>query len=205
MTANAEVAAAESDWENMGYKSSVEQALQTEKTLGALSPQMKWSQWTAQCNPTIDFPTNPSSGAQFGATLFELFDVATQTNWPRFSIAGADIPNLGAQAPTELASLFGAASGTSVIDSITFEDCSVAVRQSWFDSQLFSSWFWRFSDPTLEVSDGNDPPAGEWPAYVTALVLARNIVITSHSAAPTPANLSNFVPGIAASHSGNCP
>lgn len=190
--ATAEVEAAESDWENKGYKAAVEQALQTEKTLGALSPQLKWSQWTAQCNPAIDFPTNPGSGAQFGATLFEPFDVATAATWPSFSIAGADIPNLVGQAPAELAGIFGGTTGTSEIVSIAFEYCSVAVSRSWFSSQLFTSRFWKFSDPTLQLSDGNDPPAGEWPAYVTAVVLARNIVITSKDAATTTQPLRTF-------------
>jgi len=180
--ARAQVQAAESDWETKGFKTQVEQAQQTEQAYAAQSPQLKWQSWTALCNPAIDFLTDPSSNAVFGPTLFAPYDIIDQGSWPSFSIAGPDIPNLVNQAPPELKNIFGTTSGNSTIDSLSFEYCSAALSRPWFRPELFSARFWRLADPTVQLSDGNVPPQGEWPAYIAAVVFARNIVVTTHGA-----------------------
>jgi hypothetical protein len=184
-TAQAAVAAAESDWEAKGFKTQVEEAQATVHTLGSQSPQLKWGSWQALCNPDTDFPTDPTGG-QFGPTVFAPYDVIDQPAWPNFSIAGADIPNLVSQAPPQLKNIFGTTSGNSTIDSLSFEFCKVALVRPWFSPDLFAARFWRFSDPTVQLSDGNDPSSGNLPAYITAVVLARNIVVTQRSASPAP-------------------
>ena len=184
--AQAALASAESDWENLGYKTPVEQAQLTEQTLGAQSPQLKWGQWQKQCDPNLDFPSDPGSNSAFGATLFEPFDVLENTAWPSFTIAGADIPNLVAQAPPELKSLFTSDAGTSVIKSVSFEFCSVAVERPWFSQDVFSAQFWRFRDASVQISDGADPPTGTWPAFVNAVVFARNITVVTETTTPAP-------------------
>lgn len=184
--ARAEVVTAESNWETKGFKAQVESAQSTVETLGSQSPQLKWQSWEALCDPTIDFPTNPSTNSSFGPTLFAPYDIIQQASWPTFSIAGADIPNLVSQAPPELKSIFGATSGDSIIDSLSFEYCSVALSRPWFRPDLFAARFWRFSDPTVQLSNGNNPPSGEWPAYITAAVFARNIVVKTHASGPAP-------------------
>jgi hypothetical protein len=84
------------------------------------------------------------------------------------------------QAPAELTKVFGTASGGSNIDSVTFEYCSVALTRPWFRPEVFDAQFWRFSDSSTQLSDGNVPPQGEWPAYITALIFARNVVVKTH-------------------------
>lgn len=193
--ARAQVQAAESDWETKGFKAQVEQAQQTEQTYAAQSPQLKWQSWTALCNPAIDFLTDPATNATFGPTVFAPYDIIDQGSWPSFSIAGADIPNLIKQAPPELQSIFGTTTGNSTIDSMSFEYCSVALSRTWFRPELFAARFWRLPDATVQLSDGNVPPAGSWPAYITAMVLARNIVVTSRVAgAVQPQPVRGFPP-----------
>ena len=182
--AQAVLQAAESDWENLGNKAQVEQAQLTERTLGAQSPSLKWSQWQKQCNLDLDFPTDARTNTTFGATLFEPFDIVESDAWPSFTIEGADIANLVEQAPAELKSLFNAASGTSTITSISFEYCSVAVDRPWFSQEVFTSQFWRFADPSVQLSDGNPTPSGIWPAFVNAVVFARNITVTTKTSPP---------------------
>lgn len=181
--AQAAVTAAESDWEAKGFKTQVEEAQATVHTLGSQSPQLKWESWQALCNPDTDFPTDPTDG-QFGPTVFAPCDVINQPAWPNFSIAGADIPNLVSQAPPQLTNIFGTTSGSSTIDSLSFEFCKVGLVRPWFSPDLFAARFWRFSDPTVQLSDGNDPSSGNLPAYITAVVLARNIVVTLRPASP---------------------
>jgi hypothetical protein len=179
--ARAQVQAAESAWETKGFKAQVEQAEQVETTCAALSPQLKWHSWTAQCNPDIDFLTDPNNQT-FGPTAYSPADITDQTNWPTFSITGPEIPQLISQAPQELADLFGTTSGNSSIDSLSFEFCSVVLNRPWFRAEAFDARFWRFSDPSIQLNDGNNPANGEWPAYITGLVLARNIAEAMHTA-----------------------
>lgn len=179
--ARARVAAAENDWETKGLKAQVEQAQQTQETYMAQSPALQWGNWNASYIPDIDLPKDPTTNASFAPTVFSPYDI-TEGDWPQFSINSAEIPNLISSAPQELKNIFDVTSPTSTIDSLTFEYCSVALSRTWCRSEVFSSRFWRFADPAVQLSDGNTPPAGEWPAYISAVVFARNIVVTTHSA-----------------------
>jgi len=189
--ARAQVEAAESDWETKGFKAQVEQAQQIEHTYAAQSPQLEWQSWVALCNPTTDFLTDPTTSSSFGPTVFAPYDVFDHGTWPSFSIAGSEIANLVNQAPPELRNIFGATSGDSSIESLSFEYCSVALSRTWFRPDLFSARFWRLSDPTVQLSDGLVPPHGNWPAYITAVIFARNIVVTT-SGAGQPQPLRTF-------------
>lgn len=181
--AQAQVQAAENDWETKGFKMQVEQAQQVEQTYATRSPQTKWNSWVASCNPTVDFLTDPVTNSPFAPTVFAPCDIFDKGGWAGFSISGSDIPNLVNQAPSELRSIFDTTSSASTIDSLSFEYCSAALSRPWFHSDLFAARFWRLSDPTVQLSDGQTPPHGDWPAYVAALVFARNIVVTMRGAA----------------------
>ncbi len=184
--ARAKVEAAVSDWETNGLKAQIEQAQQIEQTCEARSPQSKWKNWRDLCRPAIDFPTDPITNTPFAPTMFSPYDIIDHGAWPTFSIVGSDIPNLVTQAPAELANMFRGISGSTTIDSLSFEYCSVVLNRPWYRPEVFQSRFWRLSDPTAQLSDGNVPPQGDWPAYIAAVVFARNIVVTTHDAAVTP-------------------
>jgi len=181
----AQVAAAESDWENKGYKAQVEQAKQVQQSCVAQSPAMQWQTWLAQCNPDIDFLTDPANQS-FAPTVFMPYDIVSQNNWQSFTMSGAEIQQLASQAPPELGNVVGAVPPNSVIDSLSFEFCSAALSRPWFDSNVFAARFWKLADATEQLSDGNVPPKGSWPAYVTAVVFARNISVTTHNAGGPP-------------------
>lgn len=175
-----QVAAAESDWETKGFKAQVEQARQVEESCVSSSPGLKWQTWTSQCNPDIDFLTD-SNNQSFAPTVYSPYDILDQTNWPTFTISGSEIQQLVGQAPEELTNVLGVGSGSSDIDSLSFEFCSVALSRPWFHPEVFSARFWRFENASEPLSDGNIPPQGVWPAYITALVFARNIVEMQHT------------------------
>ena len=176
----AQVDAAENDWVIKGFKAQVEQAMQVEQRCAAQSPSLVFSDWQSQCNADLGGYTDPSTNQPFLPTIFSPNDVLDQADWPTLSITGAEIPNLISQAPAELTKVFGTASGGSNIDSVTFEYCSVALTRPWFRPEVFDAQFWRFSDSSTQLSDGNVPPQGEWPAYITALIFARNVVVKTH-------------------------
>jgi hypothetical protein len=51
---------------------------------------------------------------------------------------------------------------------------------------MFDARFWKFADGSPDLSNGATPPLGAWPAYVSAVVFARNIRVTTTAATPQP-------------------
>ncbi len=51
---------------------------------------------------------------------------------------------------------------------------------------MFDARFWKFDPGAPDVSDGATPPKGAWPAYITAVVFARNIRVTTARAPAAP-------------------
>lgn len=183
--ARVQVEAAETDWETKGFKAQIEAARQVEQTCAALSPQTKWQNWLSQCNPELDFLTD-TNNQTFAPTVFSPSDIASQPNWPSFTVSSAEVPQLVSQAPKELSSIFGSASGSTAIDSLSFEFCSVVFNRPWFQKELFESRFWRFTDSSVYLSDGGAPPKGYWPAWITGAVLARNVIEKEHTVPTGP-------------------
>jgi hypothetical protein len=85
------------------------------------------------------------------------------------------------QAPPELANALAGGSQPSNIDSLSFQFSSVELARPWFHPEVLAARFWKFANPSEQLSDGNVPARGEWPAYITGVVFARNIVVTEHS------------------------
>jgi hypothetical protein len=81
------------------------------------------------------------------------------------------------QAPPELQAIYGSDMANPSIDSMSFDYRSVAVNRPWIRSELFKARFWRLGPAGGELSDGGTPPQGRCPAYITALVFARNVTI----------------------------
>jgi hypothetical protein len=182
----AAVQTAETNWEQQGFKAQVEQALTVEQNSAALSPTLLWQTWSGLLNSDLDVLTDPASNATFAPTALAPSDILAQTSWPTFTLSSPEIAQLVSQAPAELSNVLNTAAGASKIQSLSFEFCSVALVRPWFSPAVFNAHFWRFSDPSMQLSDGGNPPQGQWPAYVTGLVLARNIVEQDVAAAATP-------------------
>ena len=175
---------ARSDWETKGFKKQVEDAQQVEQTYAARSPELIWQTWSALFNPDIDLQTDPAQ-QQFAPTSFVPADVFAQ-DWPTFSITGAEITQLVAQAPSELKQIFATEGTQSTVDALSFEYRSVALARHWFKPDVFDARFWRLPEGSGPLSDGGNPAQGTWPAYIVALVFMRNIRVTMHADHPAP-------------------
>src|SRR5206468_9472502 len=77
----------------------------------------------------------------------------------------------------ELTDIFGTMPAGDV-QSVSFEYRSVALTRPWLPKRLFQSRFWRLGPGGGELSDGAQPSASRCPAYITALVFARNVQVT---------------------------
>ncbi len=178
------VAEAMSEWEAKGNKSAIEAAQAKVSACEAQMPQKVWREWRAAYNPDLDLFTDAGSNASCGPSGFAPSNVCSQP-WTTFTLTHDEIHALTAQAPAELRAIFGE-TGASAIASVSFEFCSAAVVRAWFDSAMFDTRFWKFDSGAPDISDGGKPSKGAWPAYITAVVFARNIRVTTASAPTAP-------------------
>jgi hypothetical protein len=100
-----------------------------------------------------------------------------------FRLDSTEMAQLIQQAPQELKNIFGADSLQEDVEEISFDYRSVALTRPWFHPELLQARFWRLPDGAPFLSDGGSPAKGSMPAYVSALVLVRNIQVRT-SAAP---------------------
>ncbi|HJU09603.1 MAG TPA: hypothetical protein VJ728_01940 [Candidatus Binataceae bacterium] len=188
----AQVEQARSDWEAKGFKQQVEEAEQTQQEYAARSPELMWKSWSALFDPDIDLMTDPI-GQQFAPTSFVPSDIFAH-DWLTFSIKGPEITRLIAAAPDELKTIFATEGSQATVDALSFEYRAVSIARHWFKPEVFNARFWRLPDGCSPLSDGGDPPKGEWPAYIVAVVFMRNINVTMHADHPAPPRMIRALP-----------
>jgi hypothetical protein len=182
-----EVQRLEREWLTQGFRAQVEEAQQIEQACNARAPSRAWDEWQKAFIDDLDkdTDTNQIRYAETGFSPSDLFDMGS---WLRFTLTNAEMTRLIQQAPPELQAIYGSDLATPSVDSVSFEYRSVALTRPWFRPALFRARFWRLGTSGGELSDGGNPPQGECPAYIAALVFARNVTIQyrQQMGAPTP-------------------
>lgn len=163
-------------WQATGFKAEVEAAQQIETAGVAQSPAMAWKEWRDAFIDDLDMLTD-AQRLRFAVTGYSPTDVLDMDNWPRFTITRDEMLMLGQEAPAELREIYGAGTQPESIESVSFEYRSVAVLRPWFRPAVLKARFWRFPPDLEQLSDGADASSGRMPAYVAAMVFARNIEI----------------------------
>lgn len=173
----AAVADAQTAWVGPGKRNEVEEARRVIRELGSTSPLSVWAGYRKLFDPDLPeiyFRTSVDS-LSYVPTGYLPTDVA-DVAWPRITVSAGELQQFAGQAPEELRNrLTGGPDGG--IEMVSFEYSYVTVSRPWFAPQLFASRAWRFRPPGRVLSDGGNPPTGDCPAYVTGLVLARNITV----------------------------
>lgn len=185
-----------SEWRTAGHKDAVEAAQQDEEAFVVRMPSLQWDEWKTSFVRDIDLATDTNL-IEFALTGFSPYDVFDHGFWQRFNLTKDEMSTLAADAPAELSAIFGSEADAAEIESLSFEYRSVALTRPWFRSAIFRSRFWRLGEGGGELSDGGEPPKGRCPSYVSGLVFARNITVTSRpagaeSASEEPAKPSVF-------------
>ncbi|MGZ8821541.1 MAG: hypothetical protein ACXWX1_09490 [Aeromicrobium sp.] len=172
----AAVDAVNTAWETEGHRAEVDAALAVEEAVAARSPARTWADWKTSFMKDIDTQTD-SNQIQFAPTAYSPYDIFDD-DWPRFTMSRSEITQMAATAPQELVEVLGTGD-LGPIEEISFDFRSVAVTRPWFRSGVFTSRFWRLPAGMDALSDGAEEATGRCPAYVSAVVFARNISITS--------------------------
>jgi hypothetical protein len=186
---------AEQAWLTAGQRARVEAAQQIEQTYAARDPALKWTEWQTSFMADLDTQTDTANigYAPTGVSPYDLFDAGP---WPPFTLTRDEMMRLVPQAPAELLAILGAGAGTPDIESVSFEFRSVALTRPWFEPRLFKSRFWRLAAGAEPLSDGGTPPKGRCPAYVSALVFARNVVVQQRPKAGGQPVITAVKPGV---------
>lgn len=171
------VEAAAAAWKGPGARAEVDEARRVLRDLGSDSPQVAWAGYRKLFDPDLPeiFFRTSVDGLSYLPTGYVPTDVA-DVAWPRITVTAAELAVLAESAPEELRTRLGT-SGDAGIERVSFEYSYITVSRPWLSPQIFSSTGWRFRDPGRLLSDGGTPPKGECTAYVTGLVLARNITV----------------------------
>jgi hypothetical protein len=181
-----EVHRLEQEWLSRGFRAQVEEAQQVELACNARAPSRTWDEWQKAFIDDLDKDTDTNQ-IRFAETGFSPSDLFDTGNWLRFTLTNAEMTRLIGQAPPELQAIFGSDIVNPGIDSVSFEYRSVAVTRPWFRPALFKSRFWRLGPEGGELSNGGNPAQGHCPAYISALVFARNVTIQRRQQTGAPA------------------
>jgi hypothetical protein len=174
---------AESDWNNLGSRQEVQDA---QRIRNDLEPRSYLNLYRAAYLNDISISEVPDlNGMGIGIypTFFSPFDVfEPDVPWSRITLTRAEVDALVKSAPADLRRLFGAESGGDDLVSVSLEYSNVVVIRPWFRPELFASRYWRLDDGKV-VSDGKRPRKGDIPAYITSMLVARNVAVTRRKAA----------------------
>lgn len=168
------------------HREEIERAKDDLLALDARAPYRTRQQMQAQIDVGIGTFDNPSVG-KFSPVRPMPKEVIQAENWDRVSLDAADLEALAASAPQELLDHLTVPDEGDTTVSITFEYASAQVHRQWLDERLFQLRCWHFADDDRVLSDGGDPPSGECPSYVRAIVLARNVAVTRKVPPDVPA------------------
>jgi hypothetical protein len=162
------------DWSNLGHREKVEAAIADVMAAAASNPRARWADWRAGFNRDTDLlHAGPTS---FAPTGFSPTDITNDTSWLHATMDVQEIDGLVAGAPPELH-----ANGGSDIARLEFEYRSVSVTRPWFNPAPLTSQIWRLPQGDEALSYGRGSITGRLTAYVTALVLVRNVIATKKS------------------------
>jgi len=175
---------AEVRWVVEGYKNEVEEAQLVLADLGARSPLQTRDEWQRWFMPDIDSQTSAFDQSISYPSSFTPANALEEGAWQPFRLTENEVQALVGAAPAELRARLSINTNDLSIASLAFEFSSAAILRPWFVSQAFTTRFWRFADGSKILSDGKTPSSGLCPAYVAAVVFARNVSIEEKQVTP---------------------
>ena len=180
---------ADDNWNNLGFRQQVQAA---QRTRADLEPKRDLSAYRS--NYLADIALSQLAdinavGLETCVTFFSPLDAFEPgTAWNSVTLTRAEMAALIAEAPANLRQTFGGAESSGDFESVSLELNNVAVIRPWFRQDFFASRTWDVP-AAQRVSDGGTPRQGEIPAYITSMLVARNVVVRrrrTQAPPPTP-------------------
>lgn len=180
---------AEQDWINLGFKNQVERYMSLRNQLEVRKYLNVYGQTFLNDIKISEIADLNGQGVGFYTTFFSPSDAFDKgLSWISITLTKGEINGLLAEAPNDLRAVFGTGTDQSSIniETISFEYNNVILIRPWLKTEFFESRYWKLPDDTFLVSDGGRPCRGTLPAYITNLLVVRNVRITRKAAEPRP-------------------
>jgi hypothetical protein len=185
------VAIAEDEWHQLGFKNEVERNQQTKRDL-----EQKMYLDTLKADYLDDLESSLFSDLlndEAYTTTFAPADVFNQNlPWTNVTMSRSEISALAHQAGHELTQMFHSNPIFNNVEFVTLEYNDVTIVRPWLNENLFSSRYWKLA-PGSEVSNGKTPRLGRIPAYISSVLVIRNVEITRKKTLLDTAQGSNFL------------
>jgi hypothetical protein len=172
-------------WVSRGYKNGIETSLATVEQISGRNPQLVWQQWKQSFSQAIK--TDLRGNAFYDTYLWpaNFLDADSPAQWTELRMDAGEIQALSSMAAdstqqlaTTLTTEPAQAQALDVdVSNLSLELARVEVMRPWLEPLVFENRAWRWPDDREPLSDGEEPPNGSLPAYVTAIVFARNLEI----------------------------
>ena len=172
------IAEIESEWIIKGHRHEYESARHTYEQFVGSAPSIVWNDWAMQCLPGLDKLTDAASAQEFFPCGFAPSNILASPTWTALTLTENEVEGLAQAAPPEIRKLLGTDQMDIDIESLSLEISSAVITRAWFAPEVFKARFWKFYDTEKVLSNGQNPPSGDCPAYTVAVVFARNLAIT---------------------------
>ncbi|MCA9468630.1 MAG: hypothetical protein KC643_24755 [Nitrospira sp.] len=185
---------AEHDWITLGFKREVEQKQAVIKHLELKKYLDLYREEYLNELQISEITDLNGHGVGLYPTFFSPSDAFDpRLPWTKINLTKGEIDTLAQGAPDDLKAVFNPQQGAEDIESVVLECKKVVVMRPWLKPEFFDSRYWKLPDSTV-ISDGHVPRTGKIPAFITSMIVARNIKITRRKAAES---MTRVVPIIA--------
>jgi hypothetical protein len=165
------------EWIDLGFKRQVEQAQALKNNLELRKYLDLYRQQYLEELSISEIPDLNGNGIGFFTSFFSPADAFDKNlPWTQVTLTKSEIAGLINEAPPALKTYYGTDDANLDIESLTLEYNNVIVMRPWFKAEFFHSRYWRLPDDRV-VSNGKVPNAGQLPAYITSMIVARNVEI----------------------------
>lgn len=169
---------AEQDWINLGYKRQVEEYQSAKNNLEIRKYLNRYRRDYLDELAVSEIADLNGQGIGFLTTFFSPLDAFDKTMpWTRVTLTKSEISKLITEADSQLKTRFETETGNVDIEAISLEYNNVIIIRPWFKPEFFESRYWKLPDARV-VSNGQLPRDGILPAYITSMIVARNVKIT---------------------------
>lgn len=167
------------EWRSRGGKAAIEDALATVSRLSSLNLETRFADAIDRLDQAERSGLAAGTGTFFDTAYLPRGMFAPGAVWTKLVLDASEIESLTATA-RETAPDLEEIAGTDddfEIRRLSVEIGRAEVLRPWFDQELITNRAWRWRTDAEPLSDGSDPPDGSMPAYVTAMIFARNLEV----------------------------
>ena len=177
----------------------IEKALATREAIGGRGPELYWTELRKQMDI---HEVQTESGQKYLMTKYfpsKFWDETHAKNWMTFRFAHDEVHTIEENSDIKAGLGGGFGGGLWSISGsgnyseqrtyfksdtsnagLTTDLMLVPLRRTWFDPVILlnRAWDWDRNINNSVISDGGDPPTGLMPAYITGMIVAKNVKIT---------------------------